>query len=117
VCGDAIAGGFGRAPAPPPHHFPGHRVTILPVSGHTGDVGQLVVGQVPVNECQLGAFGQRVVLEPGEKPGGQRAGSPGAAVGVPVGQRLQQLPLPGGNGLRSAQGQPGEQPPRGRAGE
>ena len=41
---------IGRAAAPPPHLFPGRRVTVLLAAGRGGEVGQLVVCQRPVNE-------------------------------------------------------------------
>ena len=50
------------------------------------------------------------MLEPGEEPGGQRAGGERATVSVPVRQRRQHLALPAGHRLGRTQSYPGEQP-------
>jgi hypothetical protein len=74
---DAVTGGIGRLPAPPPHLCPGHRVEVLPGAGRAGDVCQLLVGEGLAGERERGSLGQRVVLESRGEPGRQRAGANG----------------------------------------
>ena len=83
-CGNAVASGIIRVPAPPPHLRLGQWVQILPAASRADDVRQLPVVHSPVNQCQCRPFGQRVMLEPGKEPSGQRVGGERATARVPV---------------------------------
>jgi hypothetical protein len=88
VRGDAVAGGIGRTPGPPPRVCAGRRVEGLPAAGRADNVCELLVDDAGVDRRERGALREGVVLESGNKPGGQWAGVEGAAVSMPVRYRL-----------------------------